>query len=94
MGPRYYFDDNLYPQLTIQNYNKIMWIIDNMYLPKAENAQAKKVELLTNAGIIKPNYGIEHVRITDDDIEVVQQLAINHALLSYSKTHYYNQLYY
>ena len=58
------------------SYNKVMWIIDNMYLPKSEGAREQKIALLTNAGILDSDYTIEHVRITDDDIEVVQQLAM------------------
>lgn len=56
-------------------YNKVMWIIDNMYLPK-QSGQDKKVELLINAGIIDQASELQYARITDDDIEVVQQLAI------------------
>lgn len=57
-------------------YNKVMWILDNMYLPKAEGASDFKVALLQVAGITNENYTVEHVRITDADIEVVQQMAI------------------
>ncbi|MBO5479087.1 MAG: isopeptide-forming domain-containing fimbrial protein [Clostridia bacterium] len=57
------------------SYNKIMWIIDNMYLPK-QSTSSEKIALLTNAGIIDSDYTIEHARITDDDIEVVQQMAL------------------
>ncbi len=57
------------------SYNKIMWVLDNMYLPK-QSTQAEKVALLTAAGIIDSNYTIEHARITDDDIEVVQQMVL------------------
>ena len=58
------------------SYNKIMWILDNMYLPKANGAENYKIELLTKAGIIDDDYTVEHARITDDDIEVVQQMAL------------------
>lgn len=58
------------------SYNKILWIMDNMYLPKAENAEEFKEALLTKAGIITDIIKLENVRITDDDIEVVQQMAL------------------
>ena len=58
------------------SYNKIMWIADNMYLPKSSGALAYKEDLLRKAGIVTNAIPLEHVRITDDDIEVVQQLAI------------------
>jgi uncharacterized repeat protein (TIGR01451 family) len=57
------------------SYNKVMWIIDNMYLPK-QSSTDDKVNLLINSGIIKSADELSHARITDDDIEVVQQMAI------------------
>lgn len=57
-------------------YNKVMWILDNMYLPKAQEAKDFKVALLAAAGITTEDYTVEKVRITDADIEVVQQMAI------------------
>ncbi len=59
-----------------QAYNKIMWIMDNMYLPKQPGAANHKTQLLRAAGIITANYTTP--RITDDDIDVVQQLALWH----------------
>ena len=58
------------------SYNKIMWIVDNMYLPKAPGAEQQKIALLTNAGILDADFTIEDAQITDEDIEVVQQLAL------------------
>lgn len=57
------------------SYNKIMWIVDNMYLPKTDTLEFKEA-LLRSAGIVTDKLPMEHVRITNDDIEVVQQLAI------------------
>ena len=45
-------------QLTIQNYNKIMWIIDNMYLPKATTATEDKQKLMELAGITEYEDGV------------------------------------
>ena len=60
-------------ELTEETYNKMMWIIDNMYLPKADGALDTKQALMQAAGITEYGYG---VLLTDDDIEVVQQLAL------------------
>ncbi len=59
--------------ISQETYNKIMWIIDNMYLPKSEDAITHKEELMQVAGITRYDVGI---LLTDDDIEVVQQLAL------------------
>ena len=56
-------------------YHKVMWLIDNMYLPK-KSTQDQKAALLINAGIIDNASELQYARITDDDIEVVQQMAI------------------
>ena len=54
---------------TFSPYNAILWIIDNMYLPKNADAINMKAELLKNANITSS-------QLTDDDIEIVQQVAI------------------
>ena len=51
------------------NYKAICWIAENMYLPKHANAVDLKETLLENAGITNS-------QLTDDDIEVVQQIAL------------------
>ena len=61
------------PELTQETYNKIIWILDNIYLPKSSNAAQSKQELMEAAGITEYADG---VLLTDDDIEVVQQLVI------------------
>ena len=61
------------PQMTQETYNKIMWILDNMYLPKSSNAAQSKQELMEAAKITEY---VDGVLLTDDDIEVVQQLAL------------------
>ena len=53
------------------NYNKILWILDNIYVKDQQNAIYRE-KLLTNAGITSNLFAT----ITDDDIEVAQQLAI------------------
>ena len=62
--------------LTQETYNKIMWILDNMYLPSSANAAKDKETLLTASEIIGPNGYEDGSLLTDDDIEVIQQLAI------------------
>jgi len=55
--------------IPTENYDAIKWIADNMYLPKSEYAEELKTELLKKAEI-------ENSKLTDDDIEVVQQLVL------------------
>ena len=59
---------------NVNLYNAILWIADNAYLPLNMNnyiAAEYKEELLDKIGVAKVNRSL----ITDDDIEVVQQLA-------------------
>lgn len=66
------FNEKTYNNVNI--YNALLWIADNAYLPVSTekyNAQEYKTELLTKIGIAKVNQGM----ITDDDLEVIQQLA-------------------
>lgn len=66
------FNDKTYNNVNI--YNAMLWIADNAYLPvKTDkyNPQEYKTELLTKIGIAKINQSM----ITDDDLEVIQQLA-------------------
>ncbi len=53
-----------------QYYNQIVWILNHAYIPNAVTATTDKTVLLQNAGI-SGNH-----ELTDDDIDVVQQLAI------------------
>ena len=50
-------------------YNSILWIIDNMYLPEHPDSAAMKEKLLRKAEIVNSE-------LTDDDIEFVQQMAL------------------
>ena len=66
------FNEKTYNNVNI--YNAMLWIADNAYLPVSTdkyNAQEYKTELLTKIGIAKVNQWM----ITDDDLEVIQQLA-------------------
>ena len=53
-----------------QYYNQIVWILNHSYIPSASTASTDKTILLQNAGITGTS------ELTDDDIDVVQQLAI------------------
>ena len=53
-----------------QYYNQIVWILNHSYIPSASTASTDKTTLLQNAGITGT------IELTDDDIDVVQQLAI------------------
>lgn len=52
---------------TDNAYNAMLWIIDNMHLP--ENSDMDKNTLLKKAGL-------ENSSLTDDEIEVIQQMAL------------------
>ena len=53
-----------------QYYNQIVWILNHAYIPSASTASTDKATLLQNAGISGNS------ELSDDDIDVVQQLAI------------------
>ena len=52
---------------TDNSYNAILWIVDNMYLP--ENPDMDRAAFLKKAGL-------ENSTLTDDEIEVIQQMAL------------------
>lgn len=58
------------------HYDSMLWIIDNMYLPEHEDAQEMKAKLLKNAGIVYASDTPEDDKLSDDDIEFVQQMAL------------------
>lgn len=64
-----YYADEIKYNISEENYKAICWIADNMYLPKSEYAEEMKQELLNKAGITNS-------KLTDDDIEVIQQTAL------------------
>ena len=55
--------------ITNAQYNSMLWIIDNMYLPEHKDSEDMKEKLLEKAGI-------ENSELTDDDIEFIQQMAL------------------
>ena len=65
----YYRNTIGYTTISPVEYNSILWIIDNMYLPEHKDAAEMKANLLKNAEIINSE-------LTDDDIEFVQQMAL------------------
>ena len=67
-----FMNRNSMPALPVpsQYYNQIVWILNHAYIPNAETATTDKTVLLQNAGITGNH------ELTDDDIDVVQQLAI------------------
>lgn len=64
-----YFKDTIGYDIPTKNYNAICWLADNMYLPKSQYAKELKDTLLNNAGITSS-------QLTDDDIEVIEQIAL------------------
>ena len=60
------------------NYNKILWILENSYIPTSyEDYQStSEYKKLMNAANISIDSEDERLNLTEDDIEVVQQMAI------------------
>ncbi len=56
------------------HYNELLALLNIIYIP-GESTEAEKDQLLTNAGIYQEQYP-ELFRLTDDEIEAVQQAAI------------------
>lgn len=65
-------------------YNSMLWIIDNMYLPK----QTPEADRIAMKQILLDAAGINRDVLTDNDIEVVQQLALWYFSSENSKYHY------
>ncbi len=61
--------------LSASEYNKILWILDNMYI-KNQQTTAQRDALLTAAKIIGPEGYRDGLLLTDEDIDVVQQMAL------------------
>ena len=53
-----------------EDYNSIIWLLNHAYIQSAETATQDKATLLANAGITG------NIELTDDDLDVIQQLAI------------------
>ena len=53
------------------NYNALIWVLEHCYIPELSTAASDKAALLQAAGITGS-------QLTDDDIDVVQQLAVWH----------------
>lgn len=85
--PDFFAVDKTTLGLTDENYNSLCWLMNNMYLRKqmtAEQRATQKDEMIKSAFANELNSTYEDgttvndikARITDDDIEVVQQWAI------------------
>lgn len=69
-GINYNYKTNLKNSDTgIANVSQIRWIADNMYVPNSEDSSLIKTRLLSRAGITNN-------KLTDDDIDVIQQFAL------------------
>ena len=64
--------DRSMPTLPVaeEDYNSIIWLLNHAYIQSAETATQDKATLLANAGITGT------IELTDDDLDVIQQLAI------------------
>ena len=59
------------PDVNSNTYKALLWLLENVYVPESTSAEEYRDILLDNAGLTGTN-------LTDDDIDVVQQLAIWH----------------
>lgn len=64
-----YYRNTIGYNITNVEYNAMLWIIDNMYLPEHADSSNMKAKLLENAQIVNSE-------LTDDDIEFIQQMAL------------------
>ena len=60
-------------EYTYTDYNAVLALLDNFYLPKDENALELKDAIFST---VFPDLEKDEILLTNDDIEVVQQLAI------------------
>ena len=64
-----YYRNTIGYNITNTEYNAMLWIIDNMYLPEHPDSAQMKTRLLEKAEILNSE-------LTDDDIEFIQQMAL------------------
>ena len=74
------------------NYNSVLWILDNMYLPKDSNKAALKQSLYESAKAFGESkgkdYDVTRNVLTDNDIEVIQQIALWYFVSNNTLYHY------
>ena len=74
-----FYATGTYPDAKREKINKVLWILDHLYtytgLENYQTSSAYK-ELMSNADI--PIDGDSNLNLTEDDIDVVQQMAIWH----------------
>ncbi len=59
------------PDVNSNTYKALLWLLENIYVPESTGAEEYREMYIENAGLTGTN-------LTDDDIDVVQQLAIWH----------------
>ncbi len=59
------------PDVNSNTYKALLWLLENIYVPESTGAEEYREMYIDNAGLRGTN-------LTDDDIDVVQQLAIWH----------------
>ncbi len=75
--------DKLRTDITDDEYNKLLWVLDNLYLPgdnkeKPGDTREEFKTRLNNIEGVQMQLGSELDSLTDDDIYLVQQLVIWH----------------
>lgn len=78
------FGDTTTGETFNATYNSLLWILDNMYLPKQLPENQKEIA----KEILYRKAGIEDSKLTDNDIEAVQQLAIWYFTSANAKYHF------
>ncbi len=60
-------------------YNSLMWLLENVYVPAKSGASTEEKQAASDyRNLLLDNAGLTGSYLTDDDIDVVQQLAIWH----------------
>ena len=67
------------PAISSDNYKKLLWVLEHVYVPEATDAATMRRWLLNDAGLITYNSdgSINYeTQLSDEDIDVIQQCAI------------------
>lgn len=73
-------DDYMYRKVlpTGENYNSLVWVLEHSYVPApSQNVTTEQTKIATEyRKQLLQNAGIPNSKITDDEIDIVQQLAV------------------
>ena len=67
------------PDVNSDTYKALLWLLENVYVaPRTNASDTEKQEAAEYRELLLNNAGIQDSYLTDDDIDVVQQLAVWH----------------